>query len=152
MRLILLSLLLLIISPSCASIEKRGFDDGLLVSAIQTYELLVMENYDLLKLMDEEGDTGPSRHRNLVVARLNSALTQLGAIFKEIEDRKNWPESLVEQMHQGEVNIDESFAKALQERWDREWKASFDDEDPEGFREIALERYIKYGNAFAIVE
>ncbi len=141
--------------PSCASIEKRGekrgFDDGVLFSTIQTYELLVMENYDLLKLMDEEGDTGPSRRRNLVVARLNSALAHLGGVIKGLEGRKDWPKSVLEQVRKEEyIANNHSFARALKAQWESKWKASFDDEDREGFRELALERYIKFGNAFGL--
>ena len=136
---------------SCASPEKRGFDDGVLVSTVRTYELLVLENYELLMIMDDEGDTGPSRHRNLVVGRLNSALYHLGAAIKMMEGRKKWPESvLTEASHEKDREERKMFMRELENRWLREWKESFDDEAIYPFRELALETYKKYGNAFGI--
>ena len=148
---IFLLLLFSLTLHSCASIERRGVEDGTLVTYLQTYELLVMENYDLLKLMDEEGDTGPSRRRNLVVARLNSALAHLGGMIAQIEKRKRWPALVYEMLkEEGYLARNRAFAAELKERWAREWKESFDDEDPENYREVAIDTYLRCGNPFGI--
>jgi len=149
-RLLLLFFLTMMIS-SCASIEERAFNDGLLFSTIRTYELLVMENYELLNLMEEEGDTGPSRHRNLIVGRLNSALYSLGGTIKMIYGKKDWPEEVYSQIgSEEELNERKAYMKVLKEKWEKEWKESFDSEAEEPYRELALETYIKYRNAFGI--
>lgn len=118
---------------------------------VQTYELLIHENYELLLLMDEEGDTGPSRHRNLIVGRLNSALYHLGSMIKDFHERKEWPLPVVRYVSvNGYADDNRQFVKAFKGRWESEWKESFDDEDPQGYRMRALETYLKYGNAFGI--
>jgi len=149
-------ILLLFLFSSCASvdpvkIEERGFEKGSLFMTVQTYELLVHENYELLKLMDEEGDTGPSRRRNLVVARLNSALYQLGSMIKSFQGTEEWPAAVLQQVRQeGYVENNRQFVQDLKPRWEREWKESFNDEDPEGYRQLAIETYLQWGNAFKI--
>ncbi|MDH3976026.1 MAG: hypothetical protein OEV42_17260 [Deltaproteobacteria bacterium] len=132
-------------------IEEQGFEKGRLFMTVQTYELLVHENCELLRLMDEEGDTGPSRHRNLVMGRLNSALYQLGEMIKSFEGRDEWPEAVLDYVRQeGYAENNRQFASNLKDQWEREWKESFDSEDPEGYRVLALETYLNYGNAFAV--
>lgn len=141
---------------ACASfdalkIEEEAFEKGSLLVTVQTYDLLLQENYELLKLMDEEGDTEPSRHRNLIVARLNSALYHLGGMIKSMEGNVLWPQSVIVSFLTEEyVENNRQFAKTLKNRWEREWKESFDDEDGDGYRELAIETYLKYGNAFKL--
>ena len=139
---------------SCSTIKKeRAFNNGVVFSTIRTYELLVMENYELLNLMEEEGDTGPSRRRNLIVGRLNSALYHLGGTIKMIEGKKEWPQEVYKEIGDKEaLNERREYMKALKEKWEREWKESFDSEAEGPYRELALETYIRYGNAFGILE
>jgi len=151
-----LLILILFFLSSCASvdavkIEEQGFETGTFYMTVQTYELLLHENYELLRLMDEEGDIGPSRHRNLIRGRLNSALYHLGAIIKSFEGRQEWPGALLQYVQQeGYLENNRQFIMNMKEQWESQWKESFDDEDPEGYRMVAIETYIEFGNAFKI--
>jgi len=154
---------------------EQGYHDGSIYALVQQYELDIDTDYEMLMKLEGQGGKEISQLMDHFVKTLNAKLHTLGLIIEDI-DSKN---ILSPYFYEFQKKQDETFRKNLEKkigkdklkmmdsidgkafwkklkkmRTQKNWKMEIKNEkfrnEFEKYIDLALDTYIRYGNAFKI--
>ena len=154
---------------------EQGFWDGSEYALVVQYELDIYDDYKMLKKLENQKGEGIKEVRDYFIRTLNTTLCTLGHIIEDTDNKKIFSPSfftfIKEQDEITTRNIEKNIGKKKwakmeesmespevfwkrlkKEREQNNWKMEIKNEELqkvfEKYVQLALERYIQYGDTF----